>query len=203
MKKFFTFLAVLLSLGITTEARADVETYSFDKAHTQIFFGVSHLGFSTSHGKFLDFDGSLTLDRTDLSKSAVDVTINTAGVNMDDQKWNDHLKNPDFFNVEKFPAMTFKSTAVKVTGENTAEVTGDLTLLGVTKPVTLNVTHNKSDKHAFSGKYVAGFSAKGTVKRSEFGMNYGLPMVGDDIEISIEVEAIRDDGAEDGASENK
>lgn len=176
-------------------ARAQTESYSLDKAHTQVLFFVNHLGFSNSMGKFLDYDGGFTLDRADLAKSKIDVTIKTASIEMNDTPWNDHMKNADFFNVEKFPAMTFKSTAVKVTSENTADVTGDLTLLGVTKPVTLAVTHNKSGVHPYSGKTVAGFSASGTIKRSDFGMNYGLPAVGDDVTIRLEVEGIRADAA--------
>lgn len=176
-------------------ARAEVEHYEFDKAHTQIIFSVSHLGFSHSHGRFLDFDGGFSFDREKPENSAVSVTIRTAGLEMNDKAWNDHLKNEDFFNVEKHPEMTFKSTAIKVTGDKTADMTGDLTLLGVTKPVTLHVTHNKSDKFPFGDRYVSGFSAAGTLKRSDFGMTYGLPGVSDDVALIIEVEGIRKDPA--------
>lgn len=193
MKKLLLLSVALFSLGTSMPARAETSTYTFDKAHTQIFFGVNHLGFSTSRGKFLDFDGGFTFNTAEPAKSSIDVTIKPAGLNLDDQKWNDHLKGADFFNVEKFPTMTFKSTAIEVTGDNTANITGDLTLLGVTKPVTLAVTHNKTDKHPMSGKIVSGFSAKGSLKRSDFGMNYGLPMVGDDVAIEIEVEGIQNE----------
>ena len=185
-------------------AHAEAETYTFDKAHTQVIFFVNHLGFSNSAGKFLDFDGSFTFDQAEPAKSSVKVTFKVAGLDMDDEKWDEHLKGTDFFNVEKFPEMTFNSTAIEVTGENTANITGDLTLLGVTKPVTLSVTHNKSGKHPFGDKYVSGFSATASLKRSDFGMNYGLPMVGDDVQIRIEVEGLREEpAASDGASENK
>jgi len=113
---------------------------------------------------------------------------------MDMDKWDAHMKNEDFFHVEKYPEMTFKSTGIEVTGENTARITGDLTLLDVTKPVTLNVTYNKSGVHPYSGEYVAGFSADTMITRSEFGMDYGLPGVGDDVEIRLEVEGIRQNG---------
>jgi len=174
-------------------AQAQVEKYSFDKAHTQILFFVDHLGFSKSQGEFLDFDGHFVFDRGEPSNSSVDVTIQTASIDMDDEEWDAHMKNEDFFNVDKFPTMTFKSTGIEVTGDNTANITGDLTILDVTKPVTLAVTHNKSDKHAFSGKFVAGFSAAATVKRSDFGMTYGLPMVGDEAVIRLEVEGVREE----------
>ena len=121
----------------------------------------------------------------------IDVTIKTESIDMDSEKWDDHMKSPDFFNVEEFADMTFKSTSIEITGEKTANITGDLTLLGVTKPVVLKTTYNKSDKHPFSGKYVSGFSAETIVKRSEFGMTYGLPGVGDDVHVRIEVEGYR------------
>ncbi|MCK6417603.1 MAG: YceI family protein [Alphaproteobacteria bacterium] len=189
--RMLVLLSSLFLYAFTTPASAQVESYTFDKAHTQILFFVNHLGFSHSSGRFLKFDGGFTFDRTQPANSSIDVTIDTNGLEMNDQKWNDHLKNQDFFNVAQYPTMTFKSTKVEVTGENTANIAGDLTLLGVTKPVTLVVTHNKSEKHAFSGKYVSGFSATAMLKRSDFGMTYGLPMVGDEVKIMIEVEGER------------
>ena len=170
---------------------ASIEHYTFDKAHTQILFFVDHLGFSKSQGEFLEFDGFFNFNLDHPKDSNVDITINVSGLDMDNEKWNVHMKSADFFDIEKFPIMTFKSTSIKVTGKKTANITGAFTLLGVTKPVVLAVTHNKSDKHAFSGKYVSGFSATTTIKRSDFGMNYGLPMIGDDVEIRLEVEGLR------------
>ncbi len=194
MRKFLlSLMALTLTAGFSSTAQAQIEKYSFDKAHTQILFFVNHLGFSTSHGEFLDFDGHFVFDRGEPAKSSAKVIIQTAGIDMNDEKWDAHMKNEDFFNVEKFPTMTFKSTGIEVTGENTANITGDLTILETTKPVVLAVTHNKSDKHAFSGKFVAGFSATANIKRSEFGMKYGLPMIGDDVEIRIQVEGVREE----------
>ncbi len=187
-------------LFIPSGAQAQIEKYSFDKAHTQILFFVNHLGFSNSQGEFHDYDGHFLFDRGEPDKSSVDVTIQTASIDMDDEKWDAHMKNTDFFDVEKFPTMHFKSTGIEVTGDNTANITGDLTILGVTKPAVLAVTHNKSDKHAFSGKYVAGFSATATIKRSEYGMEYGLPLVGDEAQIRIEVEGIREEQEGEGAN---
>ncbi len=192
MHRFYLFIMTLaLMSGFSSSANAQIENYSFDKAHTQILFFVNHLGFSNSQGEFLDYDGHFIFDRGELDKSSVEITIQTASIDMDDEKWDAHMKNEDFFDVEKFPTMTFKSTGIELTGENTANITGDLTILGVTKPVVLTTVHNKSDKHAFSGKFVAGLSATATIKRSDFGMNYGLPMIGDDVQIRLEVEGIR------------
>ena len=204
MKKLLMLGAVLCSSLFSSHVYAEeavIEVYSFDKAHTQILFFVNHLGFSNSQGEFHDYDGHFTFDRTNPANSSVEVTIQTASIDMDDKPWDDHMKNKDFFDVEQFPTMTFKSTGIKVTGKDTADITGDLTLLGVTKPVVLETTHNKSDKHAFSGKYVSGFSASATIKRSDFGMEYGLPMVGDDVKIMIEVEAIRSEPDAEPSSE--
>ena len=194
MKKFMLTAAVIGSFILPGQAHADVEKYSFDKAHTQILFFVNHLGFSHSQGEFLDYDGHFMIDREAPENSSVEVTIQTASIDMDDEEWDDHMKNEDFFHVEKFPTMTFKSTDVELTGENTANVAGELTLLGVTKPVTLQMTHNKSGVHPYGGKYVAGFSGTTTIKRSEFGMNYGLPAVSDEVQVRIEVEGFREDG---------
>ncbi len=167
--------------------------YIFDKDHTQILFFVDHLGFSKSQGEFHEYDGYFVFDQEKPKNSKVEVTIKTSSIDMDSDKWNEHMKSSDFLNVEAFPDMTFKSTNIKITGKKTADIIGDLTILGVTKPVTLKTIYNKSDKHPFSGKYVSGFSAKAKIKRSDFGMVYGLPAVGDEINIMIEVEGIRVD----------
>jgi polyisoprenoid-binding protein YceI len=103
------------------------------------------------------------------------------------------MKNQDFFDVENHPVMTFKSTSIEVFSEDSANITGDFNLLGVTKPVVLTTTFNKAGRHPFNQKFVAGFSAKTKIKRSDFGMTYGLPMIGDEVEIMIEVEGVRQD----------
>jgi len=190
--KTISAAALGLSLLFTSpSANAEADKYGFDTAHTQILFFVDHLGFAKSQGEFHAIDGHFTFDEENPQNSMIDISIPTASIDMDDEKWDAHMKNEDFFNVEKYPAMTFKSTEIKLTGDNTAHITGDFTLLDVTKPVTLDVTFNKAGAHPFSGKYVAGFSATTTIKRSEFGMTYGLPAVGDDIEVRLEIEGIR------------
>lgn len=189
MKRFLLSLAALAFMAAPSVARAETQSYRYDTVHTQIMFFVSHLGFSISEGEFLDFDGSINLDMNDPSKSNVDVTIKTDSIDMDDEKWNEHMKSADFFDVEQYPTMTFKSTNVEVTGDDTAKVTGDLTILDVTKPVTLDVKLNKIGDHPMNKKPTVGFSATARIKRSDFGMEYALPMVGDDVDIRIEVEA--------------
>lgn len=201
MRKLLLGAAVVASLLGSSQAFAAAERYVFEKPHTQIVFFVNHLGFSHSMGRFHDFDGHFMIDRENLANSSVDITIDTDSIDMGAEDWTAHLKNADFFNVEKYPEMTFKSTSVEVTGDNTANVTGDLTILDVTKPVVLAVTHNKSGAHPMNNKEMAGFSATANIKRSEFGMNYGLPNVADDVEIRIEVEGIREDAAAPAAAE--
>ncbi len=190
MKFLSRFIAAFVFFG-SMPVSAAVEQYSFDKAHTQILFFVDHLGFSMSQGEFHDYDGGYVFDREKPENSSINVMIKTDSIDMDDEKWDAHMKNADFFNVDEFPDMTFKSTSIVITGDNTADITGDLTILGVTKAVVLKTTYNKSDVHPYSGKFVSGFSATATVKRSEFGMTYGVPGVGDDVEVRIEVEGIR------------
>lgn len=197
-KLFLSVLSVAVVAGYANVAKAELYEYSFDKAHTQILFFVNHLGFSNSQGEFHDYDGKILFDMDNPETSSVEVTIQTASIDMDDEKWDDHMRNEDFFHVEKYPTMEFKSTDIKVTGENTADITGDLTLLGVTKPVTLHVTHNKTGQHPMNGKMISGFSGHATIKRSEFGMEYGLPMIGDDVEIRLEVEAERQEQGGEG-----
>lgn len=184
------FIALLLA---ATPALAAPDKYSFDPAHTQILFTVSHLGFSHSHGRFNKFDGSFTFDEKNPAASTIDVTVDTASVDMGSKAWDDAVTADALLNAKKFPKMTFKSTGVTKTGDKTGSVTGDLTLLGVTKPVTLNVTYNKSGNHPYTKNHLAGFSASATLKRSEFGMVKYLPDVGDDVTITIEVEGIRQD----------
>lgn len=188
MRRLFV-LALVFFTFVSGSALAEPLTYGFDKKHTQILFFVNHMGFSNSNGKFLGFDGSFTFDEARPQDGHVEVTIDTNSLNMDDGKWEEHLKSKDFFNVETYPSMTFKSTKVEMTGEKTAMLTGDLTLLGQTKPVTLDVTLNRCGAHPMSSAPTCGFSARGTIKRSEWGMTSYVPMVSGEVELRIEVEA--------------
>lgn len=201
MKRLLPALAALLLFSLP--AHAEVEKYVLDKPHTQIIFLANHLGFSHSIGKFTDYSGSFTFDRGSPEKSSVEVTIMTDSFDLEDAKWNEHMKSPDFLDVAKFPQMTFKSTSINVLSDSTADITGDLTLRGITLPVLLHTTYNKSERHPFSGKYISGFSARGVIRRSDFGMTYGLPVLGDDVDIMLEVEGIRQDTPEQEGFNNK
>lgn len=189
-------LGVAVASGITfSAAQAASQKYVLETPHTQILFSVNHLGFSNSYGKFTGYSGTINFDPAAPATSSVDVTIDAKSVELNDTKWNDHVKNADFLDTEKFPNITFKSTKIEVTGEKTANITGDLTIRGVTKPVVLATVFNKLDKHPYSGKEVAGFSATTKFKRSDFGVNYGVPGVGDEMSITLEVEANPEEAA--------
>lgn len=184
--------AIVAAMAIKVIPAQAADKYLLDPSHTTVMFGVSHLGFSKHLGRFNKVEGAFTLDAAAPEKSSVAVTIDAASIDTNDAKRDEHLRNKDFFDVATYPTLTYKSTAVKKTGENTATVTGDLTLHGVTKPVTLEVTLAKAGPHPVDNtKIMAGFSARGTLKRSDFGMTYGLPVLGDEVELIIETEAIK------------
>lgn len=186
---YFSVLPVAAFLAFAWPSEGRAEKYVLDKPHTQIVFAVDHLGFVKSYGKFTDYAGTIDWNKTEPAKSKVDVTIQTGSLDMGDATWNEHLSAPKYFDVAKFPAMTFKSTSVAVTGKNTANITGDLTLRGVTKPVVLAAVMNKEGKHPFMNRMEAGFSATTKIKRSDFGMTEAIPFVSDEVTITLEVEA--------------
>ncbi len=167
------------------------ESYTIDPEHTFPNFTVSHVGFSTMHGRFNKSSGKLALDAAKKTGS-VEITIDAASIDTAFAKRDQHLKSPDFFNAGEFPNITFKSTKVTFTGDKVTSVDGDLTIMKTTKPVTLTVTSMKCDVNPFNKKFACGFDANGKIKRSDFGINYGLPAVGDDVGLMLEVEAIKD-----------
>lgn len=180
-----------LTLLFTVGANAASQSFKLDPEHTFAVFRVNHLGYSTMIGRFDTVSGELGLDQDNLEGSTVNVVIDTTSVNTNHQKRDDHLRSPDFFNSAEFPEMSFTSKEVKKTGEGTLQITGDFTLLGVTKPVTLEATFNDVKPHPlpqYNNVLVAGFSARTSVKRSDFGMSYALGGVGDEIDIWLEAE---------------
>ena len=182
-------LAALSTLGLPASAAPEI--YIADPAHTFPAFEISHLGFSTMRGRFDKTAGKILLDPA-TKKGSVEVSIDATSINTGHQKRDDHLRGPDFFNVEKFPALTFKSKEFALNGDKLTKVPGELTLLGVTKPVTLQVTGFRCGAHPVNKKEMCGVDASTSIKRSDFGMKYGLPAVGDDVKIAVELEALRD-----------
>ena len=181
-------LAVLALVTLPGLALAD--SYTIDPNHTYPNFKISHLGFSTMHGRFGKTSGSIQMDRAK-GTGSVKVVIDTASVDTGMRKRDDHLRSPDFFNAMEFPQITFKSTRVAYKGDG-ATVTGDLTSKGVTRSVVLDVPRISCGVHPFNKKQVCGFDATTTIKRSDFGINYGLPGIGDEVALEIEVEAFKD-----------
>lgn len=185
-----SLLGIALMLGAPTARAAD--RFEIDPTHSNIIFMVNHLGYSRMVGQFQDFSGALVFDAQDPGSGSVEIAIKTASVDTDHGKRDDHLRSPDFFNATEFPEMTFKSTSIEITGDKTGKITGDMTLLGVTKPVTIDVTFNKVAPHPlpqYNGVLVAGFSGRGSLKRSDFGMKTFAPALGDEIEIWLEIES--------------
>lgn len=184
-------LALALLASSLAPAYAAPETYKLEPTHTEVLFSWSHFGFSNPTAKFMNAEGTLVLDEAAPAKSSVEVSFALDGLNTGVAEFNDHLKAPDFFDAAKYPTATFKSTSVEVTGADTAKVTGNLTIKGVTKPLTLDVKLNKIGKN-FKQQTLAGFAATGTLKRSDFGIdkfvNFG---VSDEITLKITVEAIK------------
>ena len=161
-------------------------TYALEPIHAMVNFGVSHFGFSTYWGQFPGATGTLVLDSANPAASRIDVSVPIDGVLTASSKLAEELKSPDWFDAAKYPAMTFHSTKVAVTGPTTADVTGDLTIHGVTHPVTLKATFKRAGVFPMNQKYMIGFDAVGHVKRTDFGVSkyaqYGL---GDDVDVVI------------------
>lgn len=177
----------LSTLLLLAPVSAAADTYAIDGDHTAILFAVNHLGFSRAFGRFKDFDGEFTFDGRFGPGAKVELVIQTESVFTDASRRDQHLRSPDFFAAAEFPQITFKSTKVEPKGEKGATITGDLTLHGVTKPVSIDVTLNKVGPNP-RGVPTAGFSGKTTLKRSDFGMKYLQGAIGDEIEIWLEVE---------------
>ena len=186
---FPSTLFAVTAAAFTFAHAAHAANYQFDPKHTATTWQANHIGYSNPTGKFMGADGTLVFDEAAPEKSTVDVTINTAGVISGLDDFNAHLKSKDFLNVEAFPTARFVSKKVEKTGKDTLKVSGDLTLVGITKPLVLDVKINKIDIQPMTKKKTVGFSATSVIKRSEFGINYALPMVGDDVKIAIEAEA--------------
>lgn len=193
MKKtlFAAALFATVAVGAVAPASAAPVAYKIDPAHLSVAFIVNHLGFSNLIGRFNAAAGDVTFDKDAVEKSAVAVTVDTTSVDTNHAKRDEHLRSPDFFNVKEFPKMTFKSTKIEKTGDKTGKLHGDLTMLGVTKPVVLDITFNKDGVSPASKLDTVGFSARGTVKRTDFGMKYGAPYISDEIQLLIEAEAVK------------
>ena len=161
--------------------------YLTDKNHRYIVFSYLHQGYSRPYIRFDDWTGTLNWNAENPAASSIEVVIEIASIDSGVTEFDGHLTSPDFFDAATHPQATFRSTSIETTGANTGRITGDLTIKGVTKPVTLDVVFNKADVGR-DGSPKLGFSAKGAIKRSDFGVDRYVPFVGDEIELIIETE---------------
>jgi polyisoprenoid-binding protein YceI len=188
-----TLLAATATIALSAAAlhgasSARAADYVIDPSHTHILFTVNHLGFSNMIGLFTAMAGTFSFDPANIEASKVKVTIKTDSLSTQFGPRDADLKGADWFNVTEFPEMTFSGTNYSKIDEHSGTITGNLTLLGVTKPITLNVTFNRAALRPTDKKQAAGFSANGKIKRSEFGMKTYIPYIGDDVSLIIETE---------------
>lgn len=188
------------ALALPLAAVAAPESFTIDPYHTYPYFQVSHFGVGNMMGRFDKTTGKFTLDSA-AKTGTVDLAVETASLTTGDNERgsrprarDEHLRTADFFNVAEFPRMTYKGTAVKFNGDAPAQIDGQLTLLGVTKPLTLTVDNWKCmpDPRSKGQRFFCGGNASGSIKRSDFGMKFGIPAVSDEVKLSIMLEAFRD-----------
>lgn len=203
MKKLF------LAAALTLSSFAFASTWEIDTAHASGNFSVKHMAVSSVTGTMGDVSGKVELDDKDITKSKIEASIDVKGINTKQAKRDDHLRSPDFFDVEKFPAVTFKSTKIEK-GEGTkVKVTGDLTMKGVTKPVVLDGDLTAEVANPFSKAKTRGFSGTTTVNRKDFGLSWnkaleaGGVLVGEEVKISVEAELVKKEAAPAAAPSKK
>jgi polyisoprenoid-binding protein YceI len=191
-------LAALVLAAVPLGATAAAETFTVDPLHSSVLFGIDHLGLSTVHGRFDKFAGKFSLDRA-AKKGEVELTIDTASVDTNDndkgsrqRSRDEHLRSDDFFNAAEFPKMTYKSTNVVFAGENPTTIEGNLTLLGVTKPLSIKLERFRCNPATATAKERCGGDGTGKLKRSDFGMSRGIPQIGDELALTVSFEANKD-----------
>jgi polyisoprenoid-binding protein YceI len=188
MKSKHLIAAVIAA--VSASAFAGVDTYNIEPNHTFPSFEADHMGISVWRGKFTKTSGTITLDREGKT-GALDITIDANSIDFGHEKLNKHAKTADMFDVEKFPTATYKSKAISFKGDVPATVEGELTLHGVTKPVTLTINKFKCIMHPMLKKEMCGADASAEFNRADFGISYGAPRFAPEVKLSIQVEAIK------------
>ncbi|OGS96080.1 MAG: hypothetical protein A3H31_01250 [Gallionellales bacterium RIFCSPLOWO2_02_FULL_57_47] len=189
-KSIVSIIAIAAASVIAVPGYA-AESYTIDPAHTWPMFEVNHLGYSTQRGRFNKSSGKITLD-TAAKKGSVELVIETASIDMGFDKWDEHMKSEDFFNVGLFPTMRFTSDKLVFDGDKVVAAEGYFTLLGVSKPLTLTVSNFRCAPHPMNKKQTCGADISVTIQRMQFGMSKFVPAVSDEVKISSPVEAIKD-----------
>jgi len=184
---------ILSSLFVLTAFITTNDTWKNDKPHSQLAFTITHLGMSDVSGTFNDFDVNVTSSKKDFSDASFELTAKTASIDTRVEQRNNHLKSADFFDVAKYPEMTFKSTSLKKNGKDTYKLSGNLTLHGITKPVTMNLKYRGVTQNPMSKATTAGFQLDGVIKRSDFNVGPGFPapMLSDEVRIKADGEFIQ------------
>jgi polyisoprenoid-binding protein YceI len=182
-------LVAVVALGLAAAPGRAADNYAIDPAHSSVTFKVQHVGISWVHGRFNNLAGTFTIDKDDPGKSAFEATIKTDSIDTAQPARDKHLKSPDFFNAQQFPEITFKTTSVKAV-EGGYELTGDLTLHGVTKAVVFTLQGGKTAEFP-KGTQRIGFTAAVTLKRSDFGMDKFIPAVSDEVPVEISFEGVK------------
>lgn len=187
MKKTVLIALVALFSQIAVQAQT---IWKSDKAHSKLTFTVVHLGISDVAGLFKDFDVTISTSKADFSDGVFELTANVKSIDTEIEMRDNHLKSPDFFDAEKYDKITFKSTSIKPAGKNKYALKGDLTMHGVSKPVTLNLLYRGTVVNPMNKANVAGFQLTGTLKRSDFniGPNFPAPMISDEVQIKADGE---------------
>ena len=172
---------------------ASAQVYNIDPSHTYPSFEADHMGLSVWRGKFTKSSGKIVLDRQAKTGGSVEISIDASTVDFGHTKMNEKARGDEIFNVAKFPTITYKSTALKYEGDKLVAVEGEMTMLGITKPLSLTLTHFKCLIHPLHKREVCGADAHGRFDRSDFGMNIGLPRFSPEIKLAIQVEGMKAD----------
>ena len=195
MKRLSSCIAcAALAAGTTAAADSEPTRYQLDPVHTQVFFSLSHLGFSHPNGRFRIKDGWFKFDAEHWEQSSCSVTIAVDSLDFGDEAWQKKVLSDEFFDVKRYPEMGFECVRLEKTGDDAGKLTGKLTLRGQAREVVLELKLNKVGTHSYTFQHMAGFSAHGTLERSQFGMRALLPGVGDEVELRIEAEGHRKSG---------
>lgn len=192
MKKLFLITAAFVALSAFTFIQG---TWKNDPPHSQLGFTVTHLGINDVSGTFNDFDVTIKSSKPDFSDALIELSAKTASIDTRVEARNNHLKSADFFDVEKFPVMSFKSTSVKKAGKNKYKLTGDLNLHGITKQVTMELRYKGTVENPMSKKQTAGFQVTGTINRSDFNLGNGFPppMISNEVRIKADGEFVQNE----------
>ena len=185
-----TFSRLLVALLATASTLAFADTYTIDPNHTYPSFEADHMGVSVWRGKFNKTSGTVNLDKV-AKTGSLDITIDASSVDFGHAKMNEHAKGPDMFNVEKYPTVTYKATSFKFDGDKPIAVNGELTMLGVTKPVVLTINKFKCIEHPMLKREVCGGDASAEFKRTDFGLSYATPRFAPEVKLHIQVEALK------------